>query len=220
MRSQVYDEQITQFIQSVGIENIARSVVNTLKVPAFAKPNFQLEHLIAVGKTLVQEQDRVRTMGLVSEYNQALTPSRLSQTRRRESALLTPPENNPLQPYSVSPSAAEKTAKHSASETPFKSSAQAQSNGAAANSLPSDIQRQLSAILAQGHRLGIEHVDKRRFRVNSWRSHDTFDSSNEVAAANSLKDCLRQFPDHYIRLISIDPQTKRRVTETIIHRPQ
>ena len=79
------DEQITQFIQSVGIENIARSVVNTLKVPAFAKPNFQLEHLIAVGKTLVQEQDRVRTMGLVSEYNQALTPSRLSQTRRTES---------------------------------------------------------------------------------------------------------------------------------------
>ncbi len=215
VRSQVYDEQITRFIQSVGIENIARSVVNTLKVPSFAKPNFQLEHLIAVGKTLVQEQDRVRTMGLVSEYNQALTPSRPDQARRyRESALLTPPENNPLQPYSVRLRAAEKAAKHSPN-----SPAQAQSNGAA-NSLPSDIQRQLSAILAQGHRLGIEHVDKRRFRVNSWRSHDTFDSSSEAAAANSLNDCLSQFSDHYIRLISIDPQTKRRVTETIIHRPQ
>ncbi|MGI8935107.1 MAG: ribulose bisphosphate carboxylase small subunit [Phormidesmis sp.] len=221
VRSQIYDEQITQFIQSVGIENIARSVVNTLKVPSFAKPNFQLEHLIAVGKTLVQEQEYVRTMGLVSEYNQALTPGRPSQARRYgESALLTPPENNPLQPYSLSPRAAEKNVKPSPSTPPLKSPAQAQSNGAAADPLPPDIQRQLSAILAQGHRLGIEHVDKRRFRVNSWRSHDTFDSSDEAAAANSLKDCLRQFPDHYVRLISIDRQTKRRVTETIIHRPQ
>ena len=40
VRSQIYDEQITRFIQSVGIENIASSVVNTLKVPTFARPNF------------------------------------------------------------------------------------------------------------------------------------------------------------------------------------
>lgn len=219
VRSQVYDEQITQFIQSVGIENIARSVVNSLKVPSFARPNFQLEHLIAVGKTLVQEQDRVRTMGLVSEYNQALTPSRPSQARRYgESALFTPPEDNPLQPYDIKTKVAERSPSKPPSKPPSKSPSPAQSNGAA-SSLPQHIQQQLSAILAQGHRLGIEHVDQRRFRMNSWQSYSA-DSSNESEAANSLRECLRQFPNHYVRLISIDRQTKRRVTETIIQRPQ
>ncbi len=232
VRSQIYDEQITQFIHSVGIESIARSVVNSLKVPSFSRPNFRLEHLIEVGKTLVQEQERVRTMGLVSEYNQALTPhSSPSHARHyRESALFTPPESNPLQPYRAKAEAAETGAKETETveRSPSKKhsqpssnpNAQAQSNGATAGLLPQDIQRQLSAILAQGHRLGIEHVDQRHFRVNSWQSYNSFDSANEAAAANSLKDCLKQFPDHYIRLISIDRQTKRRVTETIVHRPQ
>ena len=76
VRSQLYDEQITQFIQSVGIENVAKNVVNARKMPTFARPNFQLPHLIEAGETLVREQDRVRTMGLVGEYNQAVTPVR------------------------------------------------------------------------------------------------------------------------------------------------
>ena len=112
VRSQIYDEQITQFIHSVGIENIASRIVNSLKIPTFAKPDFQLEHLIEVGESLVREQNYVRTMGLVSEYNQAVTPSgdRHSATplsaRRsdyhRDSALLTPPQTNPLTPYIAS----------------------------------------------------------------------------------------------------------------------
>ncbi|MEB3213346.1 MAG: ribulose bisphosphate carboxylase small subunit, partial [Leptolyngbyaceae bacterium] len=31
--------------------------------------------------------------------------------------------------------------------------------------------------------------------------------------------CLQQFPQDYVRLIGIDPSAKRRVLETIIHRP-
>ena len=48
VRSQIYDEQITQFIQSIGIENISSSVVNSLKVPSFSRPNFQLDHLLSL----------------------------------------------------------------------------------------------------------------------------------------------------------------------------
>ncbi len=37
VRSQIYDEQITQFIHSVGIQNVASQVVNSLKIPTFQK---------------------------------------------------------------------------------------------------------------------------------------------------------------------------------------
>lgn len=206
VRSQLYDEQITEFIHSVGIENVASSVVNTLKKATFAKPNFQLEHLIAIGKTLVSEQERVRTMGLVSEYNQAVTPSdRPSRPHRyRDAALLTPPEHNPLKPYGLG----KRDAELSESQPPLSSQKQL-----------GNIQQPLQSILSQGHRLGIEHVDQRRFRVNSWQSFATLTAPSEAEAAASLQACLTQFPDHYVRLISIDRHTNRRMNETIVQRP-
>ena len=82
--------------------------------------------------------------------------------------------------------------------------------------------QQLRNIIAMGHRVGIEYVDQRRFRVNSWQIYTTLDSSNESEAMHSLNACLAEFPAHYIRLIGlfgIDPYAKQRMTETIIHRP-
>ena len=72
LRSRIYDEQISHFIHIVGFENVSRSVVNTTSPPQFQKPDFSLSHLIEVGRQLVREQDRVRDMQLVREYNQAL----------------------------------------------------------------------------------------------------------------------------------------------------
>lgn len=222
VRSQIYDEQITQFIHSVGIQNIASRVVNTLKMPTFDRPNFQLAHLIAVGKTLVNEQERVRTMGLVSEYNQAVTPSNNSNNsaprhRHPNPILLTPPEHNPLKPYGLGKRDAQMA---ESQHSPRQRSPQShppdarQSSGA---ELPDAMQRALSGISGRGDRLGIEHVDQRRFRVNSWQSYATLNTPE--AAADSLKECLSQFPNHYIRLVSIDPHSKRRITEKIVHRP-
>jgi ribulose bisphosphate carboxylase small subunit len=257
VRSQLYDEQITAFIHSVGIENVASHVVNSLKKTTFAPPNFQLEHLIEIGKTLAREQERVRTMGLVSEYNQAVTPSEplshphRSPHRNRYSALLTPPEHNPLRPYGLGKRDAElaesqrslswreqvanrlSTNQQSVSgQSVSEQSVSGQSvsgqsaNGyqmPAANSpvtaLPENIQQPLHRILSQGHRLGIEHVDQRRFRVNSWQSFATFTAPSEAEATASLQACLTQFPDHYIRLISIDRHSNRRMNETIVQRP-
>ncbi|PZO50621.1 MAG: ribulose 1,5-bisphosphate carboxylase [Phormidesmis priestleyi] len=207
VRSQLYDEQITQFIHSVGIDNIASSVVNSLKLPSFTRPHFQLNNLITIGETLVYEQARVRTMSLVSEYNQAVTPSGSTlyqsaypappSTRRRDPALLTPPEANFLKPYRLG-----------------KKDAQLE-NGSGESANP-----HLRSILAQGNRLGIEHVDQRRFRVNSWQSYGTFDPNRTAEATSQLQACRTQFPNHYIRLISIDPQSNRRLNETVIQRPE
>ena len=211
VRSQIYDEQITQFIHSVGVENVSSNVVNALRPPTFTRPHFQLENLIAVGESLVHEQERVRTMGLVSEYNQAVTPTGraaangFSDRRYEESPLFMPPADNPLRPYGVGNPTTTKRAKDASSHS--------------VNRLPEDIWQPLRDILAQGQKLGIEHVDQRRFRINSWQSYGTLNSPDEVEAIALLQSCLQAFPQHYVRLVSIDPQTNRRIAEPIIQRP-
>jgi ribulose bisphosphate carboxylase small subunit len=73
-------------------------------------------------------------------------------------------------------------------------------------------------LLAQGYHIGIEHVDKRRFRINSWQScgHMIVGESEAIVA---LETSLSQYEDEYLRIFGIEPKTKRRVMETIIHRP-
>ena len=219
VRSQIYDEQITQFIHSVGIQNVASSIVNTLKVPTFARPNFQIEHLIAVGKSLVNEQDRVRTMGLVSEYNQAVTPAGNSARIHRSPALLTPPEHNPLKPYRLGKKDAHlaEEVQQSPDSEPFSRGKPLKEPSRSDVALPNAMRQALRSLSSQGDRLGIEHVDQRRFRVNSWQSYATANTA-EIAAI-SLQECLSTFPHHYIRLVSIDPRTRRRMIEKIVHRP-
>ncbi|PZO57602.1 MAG: ribulose 1,5-bisphosphate carboxylase [Phormidesmis priestleyi] len=230
IRSQIYDEQITQFIHSVGIENIAKNIVNSLKPPTFTRPDFQLEHLIEVGKTLVYEQNRVRTMGLVGEYNQAVTPAdRSNQPHFRAPTTPAPDRNNHANNHADNQSNTHSQADdwktngfepdRSSESSQQATRSPADSSSSAMSKLSAQTQQVLHTILAQGHRLGIEHVDKRRFQMNSWRSHITLKDNSEAAAADKLSDCLSQFPDHYVRLVSIDRQTKRRMNETIVQRP-
>ena len=259
VRSQIYDEQITQFIEAVGIDNVAAKVVNALKIPTFERPNFHLDRLIEVGENLEREQERIRTMGLVNEYNQALTPNGYAH-RPRQSSLLSIPSPNGLSPYAKAKAA--QGGNPDSTSSPWKRAkaarlSRADSNAAsftenraqntvqttqlhtpqgpaskeitsARSTTPQEAttiktapntMQQLRSILAMGHRVGIEHVDQRRFRVNSWKSYTTLDPSNESEAMHSLNACLAEFPDHYIRLIGIDPYSKQRITETIIHRP-
>ena len=238
VRSQIYDEQITQFIQSIGVENISSNVVNAIRPPTFSRPNFQLENLISVGETLVREQERVRTMGLVSEYNQAVTPAGFSLNRsspRRDASLLTPPAENPLRPYGMGSQTFGATGKRlskrdsslpqsdnfqSSLETLQKNTERGKNSALNADGhLPKDAARELRNIIAQGQKVGIEHVDQRRFRINSWQSYGTLSQPDEQEAIALLASCLQEFPQHYIRLVSIDPQTNRRISEPIIQRP-
>ena len=255
VRSQIYDEQITRFIESVGVENISSNVVNSIRPPAFTKPNFRLDNLVKVGETLVNEQERVRTMGLVSEYNQAVTPagaardSTSSRRRRYEaSPLMTPPAENPLRPYGLGRQTLGDTAKRlskrdsslpqsdnfqSSLETlqknirrdasrhsePTSEPTTTRSQAKSANRLPKEAERELHNIVAQGQKLGIEHVDQRRFRINSWQSYGLLTRPSETEAIALLSSCLKDFPQHYVRLVNIDPQTNRRMSEPIVQRP-
>ncbi|EDX85223.1 ribulose bisphosphate carboxylase, small subunit, putative [Synechococcus sp. PCC 7335] len=234
VRSQLYDEQITRFIEQVGIEKVATNVVNTPQKPTFNRPHFTLDHLVAAGNTLVEEQDRVRTMGLVNEYNQALTPRNSSWEHmrpRRDPELLTPPANNGLTPYGMG---SEQTAAKESSpwqrlrEARIARSIQPSSNAngseqpsrsSSLSSLSSTVQQQLQSVLSSGDRIAIEHSDQRRFRMNSWQPYAAVDTANQVEAKERLQHCLSEFSNYYIRLIGINTRTKQRTAELIVHRP-
>jgi len=78
---------------------------------------------------------------------------------------------------------------------------------------------QVRNLLAQGYHIGIEHVDKRRFRTNSWKSCGQ-SIVGESEAITAIEMNLSEYQNEYLRIFGIEPRTKRRVMETIIHRPE
>jgi len=94
------------------------------------------------------------------------------------------------------------------------------SSGALASSgLSPEIVQQVRSLLAQGYKVGTEHVDQRRFRTGSWQSCGKIDSKQESQVLAAIEASLAEYAGEYVRLIGIDPKAKRRVVETIIQRP-
>jgi ribulose bisphosphate carboxylase small subunit len=208
VRSQIYDEQISHFIHSVGLENVSLNVVNTTTPPSFRKPDFSLSHLMEVGHRLVREQQRVDDMKLANEYNRALQQVAVNQT-----AETAPAQDNFYRAYSPDPG-------NGAAQPAAAEGKAPAGNGSQANAdLAKDTLQQMQTLLQQGYRIGMEHVDKRRFQTNSWKSCTTIDSQNPADVKAALEGCLVQYPDEYVRMIGIDPQTRKRVLEQIIQRP-
>ena len=85
--------------------------------------------------------------------------------------------------------------------------------------LNASIKEQVSQLLAQGYRVGIEYADERRFRTSSWKSATSIQSDREGDVLSALDQCLSEHEGEYVRLIGIDPKAKRRVLEEIIQRP-
>lgn len=92
-------------------------------------------------------------------------------------------------------------------------------NGASSGSISSETVAQIRQLLANGYKIGTEHVDERRFRTGTWQSCEpiTASSANEVISA--LEECIQNHQGEYVRLIGIDTKAKRRVLESIIQRP-
>ncbi|WP_322742714.1 ribulose bisphosphate carboxylase small subunit [Synechocystis salina] len=74
-------------------------------------------------------------------------------------------------------------------------------------------------LLAQGHSIGTEHTDKRRFKAKSWDTCPTIDGGREAEVLAKLEACLADHAGEYVRIIGIDRGAKRRVLEQIIQRP-
>ena len=218
LRSQIYDEQIRHFVHEVGLENVSRRVVNSTNPPTFRKPDFSLPHLIEVGHRIVREQQRVQTMRLADQYNRAL------RERSGQGAPAPAGPDNAAQPsfyraYQGSdnghhqPPAA---AQPSAPACPIDSApTPAPTNGR----LKPETVDQVKQLLSQGYRVGLEHVDQRRFRTNAWQTCTSLQTQNIGEATAQLEQCLASFPNEYVRIIGVDPKSKQRILEQIIQRP-
>lgn len=208
LRSRLYDEQVRQFIHEVGIERITARVVNSAeKPPEFHPPDFHMSHLLDFGEQMVEEQRRVQAARLAQEYNQAASAP-------AQSAGDTAPVAPPRKTFRHEPRQAEE----SEASNGFKKSG----NGNASkpsSQLSSDVLDQLRQLLEGGYRIGMEHADERRMRINSWKSCPAIDSTEEEDAIAALEECLAEHSGEYVRLIGIDPKVRRRMVETIIQQP-
>ncbi|MCS6959414.1 MAG: ribulose bisphosphate carboxylase small subunit [Pseudanabaenaceae cyanobacterium SKYGB_i_bin29] len=74
-------------------------------------------------------------------------------------------------------------------------------------------------LLAQGHRVGAEYADTRRFRTSSWQSCANIHATDEYTVLRNLQACLKEHEGEYVRLVGIDPKSRQRVMEQIIQRP-
>jgi ribulose bisphosphate carboxylase small subunit len=171
LRSRLYDEQVKQLIQDVGVEKISARVANAKEnLPEFRRPDMHLEHLIQVGQSLVGEQQRLQELRLVEEYNQSIFSNRrLGQAK----------------PSKLTP----------------------------------EIIESINQILQDGDRLGIEHVDDRRFRTGVWTCYGTF-QGNPAEAIAGLEQCLSEHDRDYIQIVGINPQTRQRRSVIRVQQPQ
>ena len=217
VRSRLYDEQVKALIEEVGLDRISQRVVNSDQAaPIFRKPDFSLPHLLEVGNQLVDEQKRVQEMGLAEQYNKALYFNRkLGNTAEQSSAKAETSATN-AQYYHKYDSGNPASGGNGQSDYP--SSPVSYAGQPSSTKLTPDVVTQVNQILKQGLRLGIEYVDERRFRANSWNSYGSFQGQASEAIA-ALEACLAENAKSYVRLVGIDPENRRRVNETIIQRP-
>jgi carbon dioxide concentrating mechanism protein CcmM len=82
-----------------------------------------------------------------------------------------------------------------------------------------DVAQTVRQLLQQGYRIGTEFADARRYRATSWTSGPSYQGSRDGEAIALLTELVADHADDYVRLIGIDPQARRRVTELLIHKP-
>ncbi|MBD2105517.1 ribulose bisphosphate carboxylase small subunit [Nodosilinea sp. FACHB-13] len=234
VRAQIYNEQIRDFIYSVGLENVSRSVVNTTTPPTFRRPDFSISHLIEVGDRLVREQRRVDDMRLANEYNRVLQSGGASSAPNGSFYRAYDPNDNPAAEGTTEGNAAKVSSNGNgdAPQCPMPDSAQSTHSSTPPPShppthppshpstLPPEVRDQVNNILSRGYRLALEHVDQRRFQTNAWQSGPTISAQNAATASAEVERCLGDYAQDYVRLIGIDPKTKQRVMEQIIQRPK
>ncbi len=227
LRSRIYDEQIRSFIHSTGFEKVSLRVVNSTEgAPTFAKPNFQLPRLMEYANLMVQEQQRVENSGLVREYNQVLQDRSFptsAKSDRPESKPLIAPDRTNISDYSETP-ASDSTFNPNRFTYPIKPANYnthvdpSRHNDVLSTRIGLETLERMRTDLAQGHNIGIEFVDKRRFKMNSWQNYGSV-VVGESEAIIALESCLTEHEDDYVRLFGIESNTRRRLWEKIVQRP-
>ncbi|MCC5613830.1 ribulose bisphosphate carboxylase small subunit [Nostoc sp. CHAB 5836] len=99
------------------------------------------------------------------------------------------------------------------------SSSNGNGNGSSSGKVNGETLEQIRQLLAGGYKIGMEHVDERRFRTGSWTSCKPIEGTSTNQVISALEECIASHQGEYVRLIGIDTKAKRRVLESIIQRP-
>ncbi|AVH69073.1 ribulose bisphosphate carboxylase small subunit [Nostoc sp. 'Lobaria pulmonaria (5183) cyanobiont'] len=99
------------------------------------------------------------------------------------------------------------------------SSSNGNGNSSSSGQVNGETLEQIRQLLAGGYKIGMEHVDERRFRTGSWTSCKPIEATSTNQVISALEECIASHQGEYVRLIGIDTKAKRRVLETIIQRP-
>lgn len=208
LRSRVYDEQVRDFIQKVGLHKVSAHLVNNPDTQIqFHKANFGLKHLIELGQFMVQEQQRLKNMRLAEEYVGGATAQQQAVKQQQ-----------PYQPPSLS------SGSQQFLEAPRSSNGSAgASNGkrTSGDGLASrEIEQLLERGIRQGGRLTLEIANRRQKSINSWHiwSWKT-PPENAAQAMDQIQDCIEENPGYFIKLIGYNPKTQTRTLEEFIVRP-
>jgi ribulose bisphosphate carboxylase small subunit len=243
LRSSIYDEQILAFIEQTGFDKVGMQLANLKKKPNFQKPNFSLEHLFEKGEAMVGEQRRIQELRLAAAYNRALAEAQTAQRYgaqaessshhahgaatnglRQENGGGKPHGSQFKDAQPEAPRSSQYSSQHqsgySSHSTSVRSDRPSQRSSVMPMTLDSEAVEQVRSLVAQGYRIGVEHVDQRRFRTGSWQSCGSIQTQNEAEAIATLETCVAEHEGEYIRLFGIEPGSKRRMMETIVQRPE
>lgn len=80
------------------------------------------------------------------------------------------------------------------------------------------VRQQIRRLLSQGHRVGVEYANARRFRTGSWQSA-TIAQGGESTVLASITAVLNEHQGEYVQLLGVDPHSRTRVLELMIQRP-
>jgi carbon dioxide concentrating mechanism protein CcmM len=87
------------------------------------------------------------------------------------------------------------------------------------NGMKGDILAQIRSFLNQGYNISTEYANARRFKTGSWLSSGMLSGRQENQITGELNKVLAEHQGEYVRLIAIDPKTKKRAAEIIVQRP-
>ncbi len=93
-------------------------------------------------------------------------------------------------------------------------------NGQAAHPRQVDIVNMIRQQLHQGHHIGLEFADVRRFKVGSWQSGPMIANGHEAQVLTQVEQFLADHPGDYVRLLGINPKEKQRRWERMIQKPE
>lgn len=201
LRSQVYDEQVREFIRNVGVGKISTYLVNNPdRQVNLQPPPLTLDHLIELGEAMVGEQYRLQTSGLAQDY--------LSGQQNSSAA---------ARPERVNPPATEG---ERSLETTYLDPEPASPQNWPEYVVGVDIERLLQQAMLQGSRLTLETATSREKAGNVWRSWPWPQPPQTVTDAMAgIHQCLQDHPSSYIKLIGYDARTQTRTLEELIVRP-